>query len=88
MGADKLEISRYADKAGTFEISIQPDQDCCTLFVPKHPSTGSSEEEVAKAEALFDVGSLVKSCVEASTNEWIDPSWPGPAVEKDRVALV
>lgn len=88
VGSDKLEISRYADKAGTFEISIQPDQDCCTLFVPKHPSTGASDGEVTAAEALFDVEALVKRCVDESTEEWIDPSWPEPAAEKARVALV
>lgn len=87
VGSDKLEISRYADKAGTFEISIQPDQDCCTLFVPKHPSTAAGSEEVAAAEALLDVEAMVQACVDASTEEWIDPSWPEPRFEKARVAL-
>jgi thiamine biosynthesis protein ThiI len=88
VGSDKLEISRYADKAGTYEISIQPDQDCCTLFVPKHPSVGAGEEEVTAAEALLDVEALVNRCVEESTEEWIDPSWPEPAQERERIALV
>jgi thiamine biosynthesis protein ThiI len=88
VGADKLEISRYADRAGTYEISIQPDQDCCTLFVPKHPSTAAEEEAVVAAEATLDIDALVSSCIEASTQEWIEPSWPEPISEKNRVALV
>jgi thiamine biosynthesis protein ThiI len=88
VGSDKLEISRYADRAGTFEISIQPDQDCCTLFVPKHPSTAAGREEVLEAEALLDVDALVAACVDACTEEWIDPSWPHPNAGQRRVALV
>lgn len=87
VGSDKLEISRYADRAGTFEISIQPDQDCCTLFVPKHPSVAATEAEALEAEALFDVDALVRACVESSTEEWIEPSWPEPAEERARAAL-
>jgi thiamine biosynthesis protein ThiI len=88
VGSDKLEISRYADKAGTFEISIQPDQDCCTLFVPKHPSVGASEPEVLEAESRLDVDGLVRACVDASTEEWIEPSWPDVGQHRTRVALV
>jgi thiamine biosynthesis protein ThiI len=88
VGSDKLEISRYADRAGTYEISIQPDQDCCTLFVPKHPSVGANEEEVAAAEALLDVEALVGRCVEEATEEWIDPAWSEPSQERERAALV
>jgi thiamine biosynthesis protein ThiI len=88
VGSDKLEISRYADKAGTYEISIQPDQDCCTLFVPRHPSVGAREAEVLEAEAALDVEGLVKSCVDASVEEWIEPDWPEPLEERERIALV
>jgi thiamine biosynthesis protein ThiI len=88
VGSDKLEISRYADRAGTYEISIQPDQDCCTLFVPKHPAVGAKEPEVLEAEALLDVEALVSACVEASSEEWVEPSWPEPQHEKARAALV
>ncbi|MEO5739268.1 MAG: tRNA uracil 4-sulfurtransferase ThiI [Vicinamibacterales bacterium] len=88
VGSDKLEISRYADRAGTYEISIQPDQDCCTLFVPKHPATAAKEPEVLEAESLLDVEELVRRCVDASTEEWVDPSWPEPSQERMRVSLV
>jgi tRNA uracil 4-sulfurtransferase len=88
VGSDKLEISRYADRAGTYEISIQPDQDCCTLFVPRHPSIGAKQAEVCEAEALLDVDALVESCVERASEEWIEAVWPEPAEDKARVALV
>lgn len=88
VGSDKLEISRYADRAGTYEVSIQPDQDCCTLFVPRHPSIGANEAEVLAAEALLDGDALVKACVDASTEEWIDPSWPEPEHASQRIAMV
>jgi len=88
VGSDKLEISRYADRAGTYEISIQPDQDCCTLFVPKHPSVGATEPEVLEAESVLDVNALVRACVDASSEEWIEPAWPEPIEDRERIALV
>jgi len=56
---DKLEITGEAQRLGTFEISIEPDADCCTLFVPAHPATRMSEEEVRAVEARLDVPRLV-----------------------------
>src|SRR5207244_11605310 len=50
IGMDKLEITEEARRLGTFDISIAPDADCCTLFVPKHPATPMSEHELAAAE--------------------------------------
>src|SRR6185503_5919846 len=46
IGMDKLEITAQAEAIGTFEVSIEPDADCCTLFVPKHPNTRIRAEEV------------------------------------------
>src|SRR5437773_1751505 len=59
IGMDKLEITREARRLDTFEISIEPDQDCCTLFVPRHPATRMSEDEVCAVEARLDVPRLV-----------------------------
>ena len=69
IGMDKNEIIAQAQRIGTFEISIQPDQDCCSLFVPKHPATRSRLKEVQAAESLLDVEGLVaqgvgEACVE------------------------
>jgi thiamine biosynthesis protein ThiI len=59
IGMDKLEITAEAQRLETFEISIEPDADCCTLFVPRHPATRLSEAEVAQAEAKLDIDRLV-----------------------------
>jgi thiamine biosynthesis protein ThiI len=59
IGMDKIEITRQAQDIGTFEISIEPDADCCTLFVPRHPATRVSVEEIDAAESRLDVPRLV-----------------------------
>ena len=59
IGMDKLEITAEAQRLGTFEISIEPDADCCTLFVPRHPSTRVGEAEIRAAESRLDVPRLV-----------------------------
>jgi thiamine biosynthesis protein ThiI len=69
IGTDKEEIIREARAIGTFEISIEPDQDCCTLFVPKHPETRASAEAVAEAEARLDLARLVAAGAEGATTE-------------------
>ncbi|MGH7418743.1 MAG: tRNA sulfurtransferase, partial [Candidatus Rokuibacteriota bacterium] len=66
IGMDKLEITAQAQRLGTFEISIEPDADCCTLFVPRHPSTRVSAEEVAAAEARLDLPRLVAMGVDGA----------------------
>ncbi|HHW57713.1 MAG TPA: tRNA 4-thiouridine(8) synthase ThiI [Clostridia bacterium] len=50
IGMDKKEIIELAQKIGTFEISIRPYEDCCTIFVPKHPATKPKLEKVIEAE--------------------------------------
>jgi len=69
IGMDKLEITEQARRLGTFDISIEPDADCCTLFVPKHPATRTSEAEVAAAESRLDVARLVAAGVEGAVAE-------------------
>jgi len=59
IGMDKLEITDEARRLDTFEISIEPDADCCTLFVPKHPATRMSEHEVKALEARLELPRLV-----------------------------
>jgi thiamine biosynthesis protein ThiI len=60
VGMDKEEIVHQAQAIGTYEISIQPDEDCCTLFTPKHPATASTIEEVGDAEAKLDIPALIQ----------------------------
>ena len=69
IGMDKEEISDQARGIGTYEISIQPDQDCCTLFVPRHPATRATVEEIARAELTLDIDRLVKIGVERAEME-------------------
>ena len=63
VGMDKEEIVRYARKIGTFDTSILPYEDCCTVFTPRHPRTHPKIEEVEKAEAVLAVNDLVKEAL-------------------------
>ncbi len=63
IGLNKEEIVNLSRKIGTFSISIQPDQDCCSLFVPKHPETHARLETVVKLEAALAVDELVEAAV-------------------------
>ena len=60
IGMDKLEITNEAQKIGTFETSIEPDQDCCTLFVPRHPNTRCRLEQIQEIEERFNLTDLVR----------------------------
>jgi thiamine biosynthesis protein ThiI len=77
IGTDKEEIIREARAIGTYEISIEPDQDCCTLFVPKHPETRASTDAVEAAELRLDVARLV----EAGTASAVPETFRFPPVE-------
>jgi tRNA uracil 4-sulfurtransferase len=63
VGMDKNEIIVEARRLGTFETSIVPDQDCCSLFVPLHPATHARLAEVEAAEAVFDIPRMVAEAV-------------------------
>src|SRR5256884_7163992 len=66
IGDDKVEIIEIARQIGTYDISIQPDQDCCSLFVPKHPETKANLAEIEKSEARLNVGDAMKAAMDAS----------------------
>ena len=59
IGMDKEEIVRLARKIGTFDTSILPYEDCCTVFTPKHPKTKPKLHEVAEVESALDIEALV-----------------------------
>jgi thiamine biosynthesis protein ThiI len=69
VGMDKQEIIDQARRIGTFEISSIPDQDCCQLFVPKHPATKATPREVEEAESRLDVAELARFGLENATRE-------------------
>ena len=64
IGMDKGEIVAQARKIGTFETSILPYEDCCTVFTPRHPRTHPTVQEVEEAEAALDVEALVNEALQ------------------------
>jgi len=61
---DKEEIMQLARKIGTFETSILPHEDCCTLFTPKHPETKARTDLIEKSESQLDIEKLIKDALE------------------------
>jgi thiamine biosynthesis protein ThiI len=66
IGDDKIDIIDIARRIGTFDISIQPDQDCCSLFVPKHPETKANLIKVETSEARLQVDEAMKAALEGA----------------------
>lgn len=64
IGMDKDEIVSISRKIDTFETSIQPYEDCCTVFTPKHPKTRPRLEDVVEAEKAIDIDSLIEKAIQ------------------------
>ena len=64
IGMDKRDIIAIAEKIGTFETSILPYEDCCTVFTPRHPRTKPKLEEVLEVESALDVEALIKEAMD------------------------
>lgn len=64
IGSDKSEIVTLAHRIDTYDISIEPYEDCCTVFTPKHPRTRPTLNVVEAAEQKLDVEQLLKNCLE------------------------
>ena len=64
IGMDKEEIITIARKIGTFDTSILPYEDCCTVFTPRHPRTRPQVSEVEAAESALDVDTLVQEAIQ------------------------
>jgi len=60
---DKLEIIRMSEKIGTYETSILPFEDCCTIFVPKHPVIHPDLKKAREMETTFDYETLIQECI-------------------------
>ena len=69
IGTDKVEIIRIAREIGTYETSILPYEDCCTVFTPRHPAIRPDVETVREAESVLDIDALVAEALENQT--WI-----------------
>ena len=64
VGMDKEEIVQISRKIGTYDTSILPYEDCCTVFTPRHPRLRPTVEEAEAAEAGLDVEAMVQAAVE------------------------
>ena len=60
---DKLEIIKISKKIGTYDISIRPYEDCCTIFTPKAPKTMPHQDEVEEFEKKFDYESMIRDAI-------------------------
>lgn len=69
IGMDKDEITAQAEKLGTYPISIIPDEDCCTLFTPRHPVTSARREAIAAAEQTLPIDDMVAAASSAAVVE-------------------
>src|SRR2546428_11061889 len=76
---DQPQITAEAQRLGTFEVSIEPDADCCTLFVPAHPATRMSEAEVRAVEARLDIPRLVAQGTAGGPSESLEVPPPARA---------
>ena len=73
IGMDKIEIMDRAQEIGTYEKSIEPYEDCCTVFLPKHPATKPRLEKILESEARLDVEALVDKAVASQEIVMIKP---------------
>lgn len=71
IGMDKEEIIQVARRIGTFETSIQPYEDCCTVFTPKHPRTRPELEKVLEQQNRLDFEALVEEALRGAYTERI-----------------
>lgn len=69
---DKLEIIDIAEKIGTYDISIRPHEDCCTIFTPKQPATKPKSYKAEALEETWDFQSMVETCIEQCETIVID----------------
>jgi len=78
IAADKTEIVDLARRIGTYEISIRPFDDCCTLFAPRHPRTRPTRAEVREAEGRLDVDALIEAAAARSERLRVTPDGEEP----------
>jgi thiamine biosynthesis protein ThiI len=72
---DKEEIIHIARRIGTFDTSIEPYEDCCTVFTPRHPRTRPELPFILEAESKFDFDPLVEEAVKNTERIVIKPQF-------------
>jgi thiamine biosynthesis protein ThiI len=70
---DKVETTALARRIGTYETSVLPFDDCCSLFVPRHPATAARAHDAERAEAKLDVAAEVAAAVASAEMVVIRP---------------
>ena len=75
IGSDKIDIIEKAEQIGTFDVSTLPHQDCCSLFVPKHPATHASVDDLDKVEKDLDIEALVEKTLKGIEKRVVDFSY-------------
>lgn len=70
---DKVDIIDKAQEIGTYDLSIQPYEDCCTVFLPKHPVTKPKLRRIEHSESALDVDGLVRAAVDSAETILIEP---------------
>ena len=74
IGMDKVDIMDLAKEIGTYEKSIEPYEDCCTVFLPKHPVTKPKLERILASEAKLDAEGLIQAAVDSEEIVTIYPA--------------
>ena len=69
---DKEEIVEISRRIGTFDISIEPYEDCCTVFTPRHPRTKPVLEKVLVEERKLDFDALVEEAIKGALKDYYD----------------
>jgi thiamine biosynthesis protein ThiI len=78
IGMDKDEITAQAERLGSYQISIVPDQDCCTLFTPRHPATSAQQDQIAEVEQALPISEMVAGAADAaSIEQYVFPARAG-----------
>lgn len=73
IGMDKVEIMDLARKIGTYDIAILPYEDCCTVFLPKHPKTKPKLSAILESESRLDADGLIEKALENKETVMIRP---------------
>ena len=74
VGMDKIEIIEAAERIGTYEISIEPDEDCCSYLMPRKPATWTRPDSLETIERGLDVKGLVGQALGGARRERIEPT--------------
>jgi len=73
IGMDKVEIVNISERIGTYQTSILPYEDCCTVFTPKHPTTKPKIEKIIASQSVLNGDEMIKTAIEGTEHIVITP---------------